>query len=190
VGAAVAAVALGVFVAGPPAAASARLTAVAHGTGGVTAATWSAIATQSSSSNPPAVALTLTFSLGLFGASGPQYFDVVNVGTHALSSTDYNVALNISGLLNLGNTTLTLQACTTPWSFGSCAGTTSTIGAWTRASGPVDSAVAPASPGSRLHVQGSVSNSVLSIATLTVTVTTSESSRSPRDLTSATTTNL
>lgn len=153
----------------------------AGGTTGVTTATWAAIPTQSATPSPSS--LTLTFSISLLSVA-PQYFDVVNNGTKTLSATAYFVAL--SGL-SLPGPTLTLKACPIGVSWnqsggGSCAtGSPTTIASFTMSSSSyVDSAVAPTTAGTRLHVQASVSN-VLVNGTLTAVVNAEVSSLTPRD---------
>jgi len=174
-----------------PTPASAAVAASAGGTAWVGSATWSVIPTSSTTGTPSAGALTLTYSLGLLGPSGPQYFDVVNTGTHALVSTDYTLNLSVSGLLSLGSTSVTLTSCSTTWntSANTCGGTTTLIGTFSGGSSSIDSTDAPLASASRVHIQATVSTSILQVATLTVVANTSVSSASPRDVSAATTTN-
>jgi hypothetical protein len=117
--------------------------------------------------------LTLTYNTGLLGTAPSQYLDAVNVGTRTLVSTTYLVALSVSGIALLGNTTLTLTACSVAWTQsggGSCSGTATTIKAFQGASSSIDSTVAPLAASSRLHIQAAVSNVGLSLGAVVTAV--------------------
>jgi hypothetical protein len=175
-----------------PASAGASENATATGTTAVTSATWAATTTTVGGTPTSGTFTTLTFTVVLLPAP-PQYFDVVNNGTATLVATTYQVGLSASGL-SLGGVSLTLKSCSLSagWNqgAGTCTGGTITTitGGFSGASSSVDSTVAPLAASSRIHLQASVGG--LNVAgSVTATIQTLVSSKTPRDIAAAATSN-
>lgn len=176
-----------------PAGASLRASNGATSTQAVSSATWSAIPTLTPSGAPAPGTVSIEFSRTLIVTTAPQYFYVANTGTRALVGTSYTVT-GIAGAL-LGNPVITLRACvggTWNTSSDACTGTgavDTVVGTFTAgAPGPVQSAVVAAAPGSRLHLQASVSNFGL-LGSFTAVFGASVTSTGPRQVSGPLTTN-
>lgn len=188
------AAALAVALLGAPVLTPAQATVKATNSGTMSAssATWGATPTTSASGTPSPGTVSIGFSRTLILTTPPQYLYVANTGSSTLTGTSYRVD-GIAGAL-LGNPVITLRACvggTWNTSTDVCGGggAVSTIGTFTAAApGPVNSAVAAAGSGSRLHLQAAVSNFGL-LGSFTAVFGASVSSTSPRQIAGPTTTN-
>lgn len=149
----------------------------------VTTGTFAVVPTTAAGTPPPG-ALTLTWTTL---ALGPQYFDVVNTGTLALTATSYGVAVSGGGT---GSPSISLAACVGgTWTLGICSTTAAgtALGSWTSAaSTPVSNAAAPTAVGSRLSIKASLTG--LITASAVAVVTTAVSSGSTRQVRAASTT--
>jgi hypothetical protein len=166
--------------------------ATANGAMLVTSGSWGAIPTTTTSGVPPTGSLTLTFATSLLGNPASQYFSGYNSGTISLVASTYTVTLSGSALL--GTTTVVLTACVgATWNTtaGTCSGTTTAIGSWTKSTSgtSVSSSAAPAMSASRLSVQASVTGDLVLSGSLTVVISMSVDSSSPRQIRAVITTN-
>lgn len=177
------AAALLVAAIGWPEAATASSAEEAVASSAVTSLAWGVVPTATSVASAPPC-LTSPASCGAFTSSGssPWYLDIWNTGTATLTGLSYVISFQ-GGI----GPTVTLVACSVAWTISlltSCSGTETTILS-SVAAGTYGTAVGvPANPGGEVYLQATPAGLPSSL-----TISTSVTSGTPRQVRAATTTN-